>query len=151
MINWEVVPAFGEPPAQSGIVVRPSAYGILTNERGQIAVVRTSKGVFLPGGGIGAGETPEHAVIRETAEECGLEARLGTWRCAAVEYVFAAVEATHFAKRSIFYEGHAHAALALPSEPDHALQWVSGDSSASTLTSPSHRWAVAQWLAAQRS
>lgn len=149
MIDWDVVPSFGEPHDRSGIVVRPSAYGILTNVQGQIAVVRTPAGVFLPGGGLEPGETPERAVIRESAEECGLEVRLGSWHCAAVEYVFAASEATHFAKRSIFFEGHARAAAVLPTEPDHALEWVSGHSVPSTLTRPSHRWAVAQWIAAK--
>jgi len=52
MTDWDVVPSFGEPPVRPGIVVRPSGYGILTNERAQIAVVRTSYGVFLPGGGL---------------------------------------------------------------------------------------------------
>lgn len=70
------MPVFGERVAGASYALRPSAYALIRNEFGQVAVVRTAQGVFLPGGGIEAGETPEQAVQREVLEECGLGIRL---------------------------------------------------------------------------
>jgi hypothetical protein len=39
-------------------IVRPSAYAIVRSKSGKVAVVRTSVGSYLVGGGIQAGETP---------------------------------------------------------------------------------------------
>jgi 8-oxo-dGTP diphosphatase len=50
---------------------RPSAYGI-TLRQNSILLSRVFDGYDLPGGGIDLGETPEAAVVRETAEETGV-------------------------------------------------------------------------------
>jgi 8-oxo-dGTP diphosphatase len=67
---------FGRRVAEATYVRRPSVYAVITNGAGQVAVVRTAQGVFLPGGGIERGETPEQAVLREALEECRLDIRL---------------------------------------------------------------------------
>ena len=72
-------PVFGHAPTDAHAVVRPSAYGLVTDSEGRVAVVRTAHGLFLPGGGIEAGETAREAVTREVREECGLDVQLGSW------------------------------------------------------------------------
>ena len=67
------IPRFGEPVAGQPYLVRPSAYAVVRDESGAIAVVRTSEGVFLPGGGIDPGESAERAAVRETREECAID------------------------------------------------------------------------------
>ena len=62
---------FGEFNAGADYVERFCAYAVIHNESGQIAVVRTRKGYFLPGGGIHSDETAEQALIREVVEETG--------------------------------------------------------------------------------
>jgi 8-oxo-dGTP diphosphatase len=104
-------------------------------------VVRTPLGLFLPGGGREAGETPPRAALRELREECGLSAELGESLGVADEFVFSEAEQTHFAKRSRFFRGRAGLAAG-PGEPDHALEWLSLDQAEAQLAHASHRWAI---------
>lgn len=81
----------GEPPP----VTRLAAYGVIRRE-GRLLLCRVGPGNLgegrwtLPGGGLDFGESPEAGVVREVAEETGLNARIdgeprifsdtGTWR-----------------------------------------------------------------------
>lgn len=62
---------------------------IVVNDRGEVLLVRhsyqSSEAWMLPGGGIGRGESPEQAAIREVAEEAGC--RIAEARCFGVETV----------------------------------------------------------------
>jgi ADP-ribose pyrophosphatase YjhB (NUDIX family) len=58
---------------------RIGAYGVCLDGRGQVLLVQARPGIsvnagwwLLPGGGVEHGEHPEHAVVREFAEETGL-------------------------------------------------------------------------------
>ena len=135
------IPQFGTRPPDREAVARPSAYAILRDAGGRIAVVRTPEGVFLPGGGLEADESPDQAVVREVAEECGLvvtvQRRLGT----ADQWLFSQAESVHYEIRSTFFEGH----IVGPTpavEPDTILDWLAPEAAARDLTRESHRWAV---------
>ena len=65
MDPWRDVPVFGDRRATSQPTPRPSAYVLIADESGRVAVVRTGVGVFLPGGGIESGESPEVAAARK--------------------------------------------------------------------------------------
>ena len=73
-------------------VRRPEVRGcnaIVANDRGEVLLVRhsyqSSEKWMLPGGGIGRGESPEQAAVREVAEETGC--RIANPRCFAVDAV----------------------------------------------------------------
>ena len=148
MDDWGKVMVFGVRPNEA-CVIRPSAYGLVEDDRGRLAVVRTSQGTFLPGGGIEAGETAEKAIKREALEECGLVIRLGTWTARAIQFVYAESERTHFQKRSTFIQGFVDAAgdgfNSVGFESDHELLWVNPEAAIQMLSHQSHCWAVERW------
>ena len=145
MTDWSRVPTFGN--RADSPMVRPSAYAIINDRSQRLAVVHTPLGLFLPGGGSEALETPEETVSRETREECGLTILVGAWRGRAVEHVFAAAEDTQFEKRSTFCDATIVDRLVESSEANHTLEWISAADAAELLTPASHRWAVTAWLA----
>jgi 8-oxo-dGTP diphosphatase len=146
MSDWSDVPVFGARDARETIV-RPSAYGLAANETGMVAVVRTSMGLFLPGGGIDPGESPTETVVREFWEECGLEVAVGAWSVRAIDFVYSPNDRVVFEKLSTFVHTTWTGRRGVAQEPDHELDWVSPAVAISGLRDPSARWAVEQWLA----
>jgi 8-oxo-dGTP diphosphatase len=145
--SWSSVPTFGAEAALHPRIVRPSAYGLIRNEAGLLALARTPEGVFLPGGGIEGGESPAEAVVREAMEECGLVVRPGAWTRRAVDFVTSAKERTHFEKRCTFVAAELEAIGPSEGEPDHELQWAEPAVAQELVSHPSHRWAIATWRA----
>jgi 8-oxo-dGTP diphosphatase len=142
-----VIPVFGAREAGVTYIVRPSAYALVADADGRLAVVRTPLGVFLPGGGMDPGETPAGTVVREVEEECGLLVRVGGWRAAAVHLVWSPRDRVHYEKRSTFLD----AAVAGPGAPaveaDHELAWLAPAGAAAAMAHESHAWAVRRWIA----
>jgi 8-oxo-dGTP diphosphatase len=145
MKDWSGVPVFGAHPQLEACVLRESAYGLVLGDDGRLAVVRTRAGVYLPGGGIEAGETPPEAVRREALEECGLIVWPGACVARAIQFVYSEPERTHFEKRSIFIEGIITGHGPSPLEQDHALVWLDAERAAQYLSHGSHGWAVELW------
>jgi len=142
---WAEVPVFGERETGRAYIVRPSAYAIFCNGRGELGVVIAPGGAFLPGGGIVPAETVEQAVIREVREECGLIVRAGEEVGRAIELVHSSREQRHFEKRSIFLLATAEGVAGSPSEADHQLEWLSPAVAVTKMAHRSHAWAVEQW------
>jgi 8-oxo-dGTP diphosphatase len=122
-------------------MVRPSAYAILRNAAGQLAVARTPKGFYLLGGGGDAGESAQETVEREAREECGLILKTGAVLGRAIEIVHAPAENTCVEKRSVFIDARIVGTVA-PAEADHELFWLEREEAISALAPESHRWAV---------
>ena len=146
-VDWASVPVFGSPENRYPASVRPSAYGVVVDEQGFVAVVRTPTGLHLPGGGSDAGETPAATVIREVREETGLAVQIGEWRRVAIEHVSSVAEQAQFEKRNTFCEARVTAIAGDAAEPDHELYWLPAAEAAERLAPLSHRWAVTEWSA----
>ena len=134
-------PVFGTRLPGCTYLVRPSAYAVLRDENGRVAVVRTARGWFLPGGGIDMGEDERQAVERETREECGLVIRLGGIIGRATEIVHSPAGHSGVDKESVFFDAVVTGATTA-TEPDHELAWLSPAEAVARLSQKSHRWAV---------
>lgn len=133
---------FGTAP-EGDVVARPGAYAVLVDEQWRIALVRVPDGVYLPGGGIEAGESAEEALRREVREETGLEIDIVSPMGMARQYVF---------WRGTHYNKHGHYYLCRPkqqgtaTELDHELIWVRGTQAMKQLTHASQQWMVSRAL-----
>jgi|ERR1700694_1121929 len=141
--DWSQVVAFGE--RTEGCRIRPSAYALIEDDRGRVAVVRSADGIFLPGGGIEAGETLEEAIRREGLEECGYVIQPGTWLVRAVQFSYSESEKVYFEKRSIFVEGTVLGIDLSRLEANHELIWIKPERANQFLSHMSHCWTVEQW------
>jgi len=140
------VPTFGVPVAGYPYIVRPSAYALVRNETGDIALVCTPRGSFLPGGGIEQNETAAEAMRRETCEECGLVVHDVAIVGEAIEIVLSIAENACFEKRSVFIAAKVVASVE-QIELDHHLVWVDPLEAVNRLAHASHGWAVRRWYA----
>ena len=89
IIETENEKIFGEKIEGIEYKDRAGAYGVAFNEDGYIAVIRTPRGYFLPGGGIEAGENQEECIIREFKEETGYDIEVKQFIGKASTYWFA--------------------------------------------------------------
>lgn len=147
--DWTVAPVFGNVDTNLPRVVRFCVYAIMPDDQSRIAVVRTPKGTFLPGGGQEFAESVAKSLEREVREECGLNVRLRPWSTYAIEHVDSEMEKTHFEKRSIFREVEVLGQFDGKREIDHDLCWSHPSESCEQLSHRSHAWAVQQWIAAR--
>ena len=93
---------FGTRVAGAPYVVRPSAYALIENVGGAVAVIRTPQGAYLPGGGMEADETPQDTVRREAREEGGLIVEPKAFAGRAIEIVYSPEENICYEKRCEF-------------------------------------------------
>ncbi len=144
------VPEFGQRLAGRRYVPRPGAYALLVNAQGEIAVMETPRGGFLPGGGAEGEETPAQTLRREVREECGLE--VGTLKNIgeAVQYVYTPGNEDGIRKECTFFQASVAAAAIAPMEPGHVLRWLTPSEAQSKLAHESQAWAVRQATGALR-
>ena len=135
------VPTFGRRIEDCPYIVRPSAYALIRRGANELAVVRNAEGVFLPGGGLEAGESAAQAIQREAIEECGLILSIGTFKVTAIEIVYSSNENICFEKQSEFLESDI-IGFCSPTQDGHELVWLSIAQAIETLSPESHRWAV---------
>ena len=132
---------FGVESPTANYILRPGGYIVAQNEKGEIAVVSTPQGIFLPGGGQNPDETPAQAALREAMEECGLRVTLDESFCTADELVFAEEELKHYRKRCAFFLTKSFEIIG-SAEADHQLVWLSADEASDRLRHSSQAWAV---------
>jgi 8-oxo-dGTP diphosphatase len=140
----EPVPTFGEQIDGVEYVSRPGGYAVINDGNGRIAVVRTPKGIFLPGGAVEAGETSRDAAIRETMEETGLAISITAALGRADELVYKRSAQRYFRKECDFYAAQVIAGKGESCEPDHTLEWIPATEIGAALTHQSQKWAVAR-------
>lgn len=144
MTGPKPIPTFGTRLAEVDYVLRPSSYALFANSVGWLGLVRTPKGIFLPGGGQDAGETASQAAVREVLEECGLEIEV-THSLGMCDQLAYSPQEGGFLKRSSFFQATILRAGG-SGEDDHHLEWISPEIAVRELTLGSHRWAVGRMV-----
>jgi 8-oxo-dGTP diphosphatase len=134
---------FGRPDPGAESTPRPGGYALIfRGGAAEVAVVSTPRGLFLPGGGQEAGESPEEAAVRETQEECGWRILLGERIGAADEFVNVADNSKRYRIQGVFFLAEI-AGTSDAAAPEHEPIWLSSEQAIATLCRKSQRWAVA--------
>jgi ribosomal protein S18 acetylase RimI-like enzyme/8-oxo-dGTP pyrophosphatase MutT (NUDIX family) len=136
--------SFGTPPENGSAITRPSAYAVVTNARGEIAIVQAKEGTLLPGGGIDGNESPELAAVREVAEECALQITITGDLGQAIQFVTSIEKGATFEKRSRFVSARVQSPIR-GATPEHTTYWLTVREALETVTYESHAWAIRRW------
>lgn len=135
---------FGDRIAGVSYVERLCAYAVILDGSNAIALVRTRKGYFLPGGGVEQNESLEDALHREIVEELGFESRILKKLAAGTQYVYDKSKDTYFKKVGHFFLAALTEKVSNPADPDHELLWSSPHESLDLFAQEFHAWAVRQ-------
>jgi 8-oxo-dGTP diphosphatase len=107
--------------------------------------VRAIDGIFLPGGGLEDGESPDEAVAREALEECGLVVRVGACLIRLVQFVVTA-EGVDVEKRCSFFDARIERENRAAMLPGHETLWLGPTRAAQILKHDSQMWALRDWI-----
>ena len=133
---------FGTRQANVDYVERPGAYAIIRNAASQVAIIRTPKGYFLPGGGVDRGEDMVATLRREVLEETGLGIEISREIGVAAQYLSAAKEGVYYKKIGHFFLANFAERLSESFEAEHELLWMSFDKAAHALNHQFQVWAI---------
>jgi len=138
------IPEFGAREPGQRYDPRPGSYGLISDDKGRIAVLQTPQGCFLPGGGSEGGETPEETFVREVSEECGFHVAIIGEVGEAIEYVHTTGNKFGIRKECVFFAATVSETYGMATEDDHVLIWLEPNDAQKRLTHGSQRWAMAR-------
>jgi 8-oxo-dGTP diphosphatase len=136
--------SFGTPPETGSAITRPSAYAVVTNAQGEIAIVQAKEGMLLPGGGVDPHESPEAAAVREVGEECALQVTITSDLGQAIQFVTSTEKVATFEKQSRFVSARVQSPIR-GATPEHTTTWLNVRDALETVTYESHAWAIRRW------
>jgi 8-oxo-dGTP diphosphatase len=136
------LPEFGQKIPRINYRHRPGAYAIAFDAGRHIAALLTQEGLFLPGGGIDPGETPEAALRREVREECGCDVLLHGKLGENIEYLFAKNQGEYYQIHGFFFLASLSKKIETITEEDHRLVWLTPVEAIEKLSRQSQAWAV---------
>ena len=123
---------------------RSGAY-LIAIEHNKLAVVKTPKGYFLPGGGLENGESDVQCIKRECLEEIGCEVQVQNFVCSAEKFVQHPTLG-YFHPIQRFYCGKIGEKRQLPKETDHHFEWLDWQKAQNSLFVDMQNWAVTFFL-----
>jgi 8-oxo-dGTP diphosphatase len=138
------IPQFGSPRPGRDHKPRPGAYGVVFDAEGRLLVVEEFGRLYLPGGGLDPGETPEQALHREFAEETGFTVAIDRVLGEAREYVADETPgvANAFNKHCYLYAVRLTGGTGVPTIDSNKPNWVAVTEALVDLSNQAHRWAV---------
>ncbi len=121
---------------------RLGVYAVIFEED-KIAIIRTPKGYFLPGGGVNEHEEIEEALRREVIEELGWEIRIKKYIGEAKQFFSTGTnEKTYHESTGHFYIAGKTAETSEPVEADHRLIWMTIEDAVKNLYFEYQVWGV---------
>lgn len=138
---WPDTPVFGD--AIPGVTYgnRPGAYALICDEADRVALVAVGSGLYLPGGGCEAGETPQEALRREVLEECGVICEVNQFLGEAVEFLHVPSEHCYFRKHGYFFT----ATIPAGSVRCSHVRWLSPAEAVLGLRHASQSWVMSRF------
>lgn len=138
-------PTFGQKEPGAHYIHRPGAYAVFVDEHGRVALSQDDGLLFLPGGGIEAGETPESCLTREVKEELAALVKI-LWPIGqAGEYIYTGKphERDYYFKLGHFFYAQMWE-FGQHGTPEYPVKWLPLAQAAEAMNHLSHRWAIQQ-------
>ena len=140
--------SFGYQEPGRDYVTREGAYAVLMDEDGRVGIVEApaahgpSMGLFLVGGGIEPGETPEECIRRECLEEIGSTVEIIQELCLGDDYLYAPSTPCW-----LHVVGHCYLCKLLDKvkesvEKDHTFMWLPWQEAEAAMFLRYQSWAV---------
>lgn len=131
---------------QTAYIDRRGAY-MVPIQNGQIGVVRTDKGFFLPGGGLDHDESDAACIERECMEETGYRVSVKD-KIGSAETYYKAPEIGYFHPIQTYYTGELTEKVCEPTEEDHRLVWIKYEDLRGRMYMEMQNWAIEEgWKA----
>ncbi len=137
---------FGEKLLGINYTERVGAYAVISNKERKVALIKTSTGYFLPGGGIDNDENYKDCLEREILEEIGCKIYITGWIGKASKYHYSDTLKYYMHGIGYFYKADLGEKISKPIEVDHMLVWHDVDEAVQLLFLEHQKWAVSRIL-----
>lgn len=121
---------------------REAVYGLVFNHEGQIGVIQTPRGYFLPGGGIEVGENHVQCIQRKFLEETGYSIEIDDYIGCGVLNGFAPKMNAYLKMIGYFYKVKLIEKVLTPVEVDHAFMWMDQGEASKAMKLENQAWAI---------
>ncbi|HEX2945621.1 MAG TPA: NUDIX domain-containing protein [Clostridia bacterium] len=115
---------FGKAKEGINYYERVGVYGIVFNDIGQVAIMESPYGYFLPGGGLEQNETLEECLAREFKEELGCGISIKKFIGKATKYYYSEVSKQYRHPIGYFYLVSTDIQVINSIERDQVLLWM---------------------------
>jgi len=119
--------SINQPEKDKEYFKRPGAYAIIKNVDNLIAVIKTEKGFFLPGGGIENEESPDECLKRECLEEIGAKISGLNYFASGNYYFYSTTLNVNMESVGHFFTCKIDKFIKTKTDIDHELIWLKID------------------------
>lgn len=133
---------FGEQIVGQEYKERQGVYGIVFNELNQIGLIKTTRGHFLPGGGIENAENHVQCIQREFVEETGHCVEVGDYLGCGILYGLTPTTKIYIKIVGYFYIVKLTGEVREKVEEDHEFIWLNSSDAEHSMLLENQSWAI---------